>query len=234
MAGPLKGYLWTTGSSYDYILGSYEDPQVAETFYSWLKPGTVFYDLGANVGFYALMANRVISTGKIYCFEPLPLLRSIFEQHIALNKKCIRHNNIEILPFAISDHEKEIRFSINSKWQDGNTYISSSEAYTGAEDTILVKCYSIDELVKQGFKAPDVIKIDVEGAEFDVLKGAVETLKKYKPSIILATHDWHLPGVKEQCLSFLDELGYTMRQAGQNHKEIAGLDDYIAVHKESI
>jgi len=234
MAGPLKGYLWTTGSSYDYILGTYEDSQVTETFYSWLRPDAIFYDLGANVGFYALMANRVISTGKIYCFEPMPSLRSIFEQHIALNKKHIQHNNIEILPFAISDQQKEIRFSINSKWQDGNTYISSSEAYTGAEDTIIVKCYSIDELVKQGFKAPGIMKIDVEGAELDVLKGAAETLKKYKPHIILATHDWHLPGVKDQCLLFLRDLGYTVKKTSHHNKDIPGLDDYIAVHDDNL
>jgi FkbM family methyltransferase len=230
MAGPLKGYLWTTRSSYEYILGDYEDPQVQETFLSWLTPETVFYDLGANVGYYALLANRVISAGKIYAFEPIPASRAVFEQHIAINKKQLQHNNIEILPFGISDSEKEMSFSNNPGQQDGNTYIRSSGNYTEAEDTVTVQCFSIDELVARGWAAPDVIKIDVEGAEYDVLRGAIQTLRKYRPAILLATHDYHLPGVKDLCTRFLQELGYTLQHTGSHNKQVPGLDDYIAVH----
>jgi FkbM family methyltransferase len=234
MAGPLKGYLWTTASSYDHILGSYEDPETVKTFCSWLKPDTVFYDLGGNVGFYALMANRFISAGKIYSFEPIPFVRFILEKHIELNKKYIQHNNISILPFAISDHEKEITFSNDISQRDGNTYIKSAENFTKAKDSVIVKCYSIDELLQQGYAAPDIIKIDVEGAELDVLNGAINTLKQYKPHILLATHDCHLPGVKDQCINFLVELGYTLKHTGYYHRPPYGLDDYIAVHQTKL
>ncbi len=235
MAGPLKGWLWSTGSSYEYILGNYEDPQIVETFCSWLKPDTIFYDLGGNVGFYALMANRVISSGKIYSFEPLPWVRSIFEQHIALNKKFIQRDNIHILPFAISDHEKEVSFSNNIDQRDGNTYIKSSENYTNSSQTSMVKCYSIDELMQQGYDRPDIIKIDVEGAELDVLKGAINTIKQYKPNIVLATHNCHLPGVRDQCIALLQELGYVVKHTGYYHKTPeSGLDDYIAVHQTKL
>lgn len=234
MAGPLKGYLWTTGSSYEYILGNYEDPLMINTFCSWLQPSTVFYDLGANVGFYALMANRFISIGKIYSFEPMPYIRTVFERHIALNKKFITNDNIIILPFAISDHEKETSFSNGISHQDGNTYIKASKVYNEADSIIMVKCYSIDELLQQGFKPPGIIKIDVEGAEYDVLKGAVNTLKEYKPYILLATHECHLPGVKDQCIHFLTELGYTLKHTGRYNKQVPGLDDYIAVHQTKL
>ena len=234
MAGPLKGYLWTTDSSYDYILGSYEDPKTVRTFCTWLRPDGIFYDIGGNVGYYALMANRFIDTGKIYSFEPLPFLRSIFEQHIELNKRHVQHSNINILPFAISDHEKEVSFSNDINQRDGNTYITSSENFTRAKDSITVKCYSIDELLQQGYAAPDIIKIDVEGAELDVLNGAINTLKQYKPYILLATHDCHLPGVKDQCLHILQSLGYTVKHTGYYHKHLAGLDDYIAVHQTKL
>jgi FkbM family methyltransferase len=234
MAGPLKGYLWSTESSYDYILGGYEDPKTVKTFCSWLRPDTVFYDLGANVGFYSMIANRFISTGKIYSFEPLPFLRAVFEQHIAINKKHIQHNNISIRPFAISDHEKEIPFSNDVKLRDGNTYIESAENFTNAKDGILVKCYSVDELLQQGYDAPNILKIDVEGAELDVLKGAINTLEQYKPHILLATHDCHLPGVKDQCIELLQQLGYTVNHTGYYHKHLPGLDDYIAVHQTKL
>src|SRR5688572_26425846 len=77
MAGQLKGYLWSTSSSYDYILGTYEEPATLEKFLSWLKPGTVFYDIGANVGYHSLIANSMIQTGSVYAFEPMPYVRSI-------------------------------------------------------------------------------------------------------------------------------------------------------------
>ena len=233
-AGPLKGYRWSTGSSYDYILGSYEDPETIKTFCSWLKPDNIFYDLGGNVGFYALIANRFITTGKIYSFEPIPFVRAIFEKHIELNKNYIHPDNIRILSFAISDNAKEIAFSNEISQRDGNTYIKSAENFSNAQHHVMVKCFSIDELLLQGYAAPDIIKIDVEGAELDVLHGAIDTLKQYKPHILLATHDCHLPGVKDQCVALLQQLGYTVKHTGYYHKPPYGLDDYIAVHQTKL
>jgi FkbM family methyltransferase len=233
MEGPLKGYQWTTASSYEYLLGNYEDTKTIATLSSWLKPGSVYYDLGANVGYYALLANRFITTGKIYAFEPMPLNRQVFEQHLQLNKEKITHNNIVLLPFAISDKEKEVIFSNNKEQRDGNTYIDGSSIFKSSCETITVKCFSIDELLQQDFAPPSVIKIDVEGAEYDVLIGAMNTLKQHKPNILLATHDCHLPGVKDKCVNLLKELGYELQHTGNYNKQLPGLDDYIATPKGS-
>lgn len=234
MAGPLKGYQWTTRSSYEYLLGNYEDPQVMDSFCYWLQPGSVFYDLGANIGFYSLVANKIISTGKIYSFEPSPMSRRIFEQHIALNKKLMLHDSIRILPFAIADRKKEVRFSNDSNNLDGNTYISSPAVDTNTKTAITVNCYAIDDLLAEGYEKPGIIKIDVEGAELEVLKGAVNTLQQYKPFILLATHDCRLPGVKDACVKFLTGLGYTVQHTGGYNKQLAGLDDYIAIHPDRL
>jgi hypothetical protein len=106
MAGPLQGCLWTTASSYEYILGNYEDPETMHVFLSWVKPDSVFYDIGANIGFHALVANRVISHGKICAFEPVPAVLQIFEKHISLNSSQLINNNIKLFPIGISDVEK--------------------------------------------------------------------------------------------------------------------------------
>jgi uncharacterized membrane-anchored protein len=98
--------------------------------------------------------------------------------------------------------------------------------------TIKINTRSIDSLVKSGFRPPHVIKIDVEGAELDVLKGAAETLRTYKPHILLATHDGHLPGVKDACIALLASMGYTLQHTGFFNKHVAGHDDYIAIHKD--
>ena len=234
MAGPLKGYLWSTSSSYDYLLGEYERPATLQMFVSWLKPGTVFFDIGANVGFHSLVANTVITQGKIYAFEPMPAVREIFEKHLSLNKKLIIKNNIKLLPIAISDTEKEIAFSNDINHRDGNTYITESYVFSGTANKIKIQCQSIDGLIKQGYEKPDIIKIDVEGAEYDVLLGAKNALLQYQPHILLATHDCHLPGVQQKCVQFLEELGYRLTHTGRYHKNLDGIDDYIAIHKSKI
>ncbi|MBK6379327.1 MAG: FkbM family methyltransferase [Chitinophagaceae bacterium] len=234
MAGPLQKYLWSTASSYDYLLGEYEDPATLKLFISWLKPDSVFYDVGSNVGFHSLTANKVIESGKIYAFEPMPSVRQVFEKHISLNQKFMITNNITILPFAISNNEKQVEFSNDRVHRDGNTYIKESYIYSGTENKITVQCQSIDGLIKQGYDKPDIIKIDVEGAEFDVLTGAKNTLQQYRPNILLATHNCHLPGVQDRCVQFLKDLGYHLQHTGKHNKNMDGLDDYIAVHKSKL
>lgn len=234
MDGPLEGYLWSTACSYEYILGNYEDPLTVKTFLSWLNPETTFYDLGGNAGFYALLANRYISQGKIYSFEPIPAAQELFQQHVKLNTVQIRHQNIRLLPYALSDSEKQVAFSNDASRQDGNTYIQESSVFNHAEQYLTIPCYSVDGLLKLEYNKPDVIKIDVEGAEYDVLKGAMDTLRTYKPNLLLATHDCHLPGVKDKCITLLEELGYQLTHTGGHNKNLPGLDDYIAIHKTKL
>ncbi len=229
MEGPLKGYLWSTGSNYAYLLGNYEDPATLSEFISWLQPDTIFYDLGGNIGFYALLANRYITTGKIYSFEPMPASRLVFEKHLLLNRSQIQYHNIRLLPLVISDREKEVAFSNDAGQMEGNTYITTSPYFKKAVNTIRVKSHSIDELVGLGYDPPHVIKIDVEGAEYDVLQGSVNTLKRFRPRILLATHQCHLPGVREDCVRFLESLGYVLQHTGRHNKMVLGLDDYVAV-----
>ncbi len=231
MAGPLKGFLWSTSSSYDYILGEYENPATLNKFISWLKPDTIFYDVGANVGYHSLLVNSIIHNGRIYAFEPMPFVRAIFEKHIQLNRSRIGKNNISVLPIAISNEAKEVEFSNDPMHRDGNTYIPESYVFKATGDTIKVRCQSIDGLIAEGYQIPHIIKIDVEGAEYDVLLGARKTLEQHHPYILLATHDCHLPGVQQKCVDFLRELGYETKHTGNYHKYMAGLDDYIAIHK---
>lgn len=234
MAGPLKGYLWSTSSSYDYILGEYEDPEMMKLFLAWLKTDSIYYDIGTNVGFYALTANRIITTGKIYAFEPMPAVREIFVKHISLNSRFIINNNIILSPIAVSDEEKQVEFSNDIVHRDGNTYIKASYVFSGTKNKITVQCRSVDGLIKQGYDKPDIIKIDVEGAEYDVLQGAKDTLQQYHPHILLATHDCHLPGVQEKCVNLLTELGYHVQHSDRYNKNMDGLDDYIAIHKSRL
>ena len=229
-SGRLKGYLWHTASNYDYIVGEYEDPVILDIFLSWFQPDSVFYDVGANIGYYSFLAEQKITSGTIYSFEPMPRNLALFQQHLHLNKDKIKEGLIELHPFAISDFEKEVFFSNDPVAVEGNTYIEMSNKFKNNVDTLKIKCHAIDELVKKGFKPPQVIKIDVEGAEYDVLIGAAGTIQRYKPKILLATHDGHFPGIKDKCIALLQSFGYQLKHTGYFNKHLAGHDDYIAIY----
>ena len=226
--GPLRGYTWSTSYNYDYFTGDYEAEDTLRQFYSWLKPGTVFYDLGGNVGFFSVLAAKYINYGTIYSFEPIPYNIVVFKKHLELNRKKINCRDIQILPYAISNKEGEVAISHDPFAIEGNTYIKS--VYLTTTEKIQVQCRSIDGLLNEGYQKPDVIKIDVEGAEYDVLLGAAKTLAAYKPNILLATHDCHLPGVQQKCIEFLTGLGYQVQHTGKYKKYMSGLDDYIAIY----
>lgn len=232
MSGVLKGYKWPTDRSYEYIIGNNEDESVLSEFCSWFKDDSVFYDLGSNIGYYSFMANTIIKNGKIYAIEPSTFNNVLFKKLVQLNSKKISQNNILLKEFAISDKEKTVSFSDDIYLAEGNAIVSEETNFTA--NTIQVKCYSIDELIKMNYAPPTVIKIDIEGAEYDALVGARNTLLKYKPNLLLATHNCLVPMIKEKCISFLEEIGYVIKHTGYHNKTKEGLDDYIAIYKQKI
>lgn len=234
MSGVLKGYAFTTERSYEYLLGNYESPEVLTVFQSWCGEGTVFYDLGAAVGYHTLLADRFITGGTILAFEPFPANASLFREHLQRNEKRLGNNKIELLTSAVAEEDGELLFSANPVQTDGNSYISTSPVFSNSGETITVQAYSIDSLLQQGYPVPWIIKIDVEGAEYDVLKGARQTLDTHHPNLLLATHDFHLPGVKENCIAFLKSLGYTLQHTGHYNQQVKGLDDYICIHQSRL
>lgn len=111
LQGPLKGKKWFKNSGVNgYWLGTYE-LEKQKFFEKTVKKGNVIYDIGANVGFYTLLAAELIGEeGKIFAFEPLP--RNIFylKKHIKINK----FNNIVVIEAAVSDKKENLVF-LNAK-----------------------------------------------------------------------------------------------------------------------
>jgi FkbM family methyltransferase len=233
-SGWLKGYKWSTAYNYEYILGNYEDEKVLNQILHWCKTDTVFYDLGANIGYYSILAAQKITSGKIYSFEPLPENIKVFKKHLQLNKTKLQSKVIELNEFAIADENKIVEFSNHAVYNDGNTYVNQSFVFTEAAQKITVQAFSIDELIAKGYLLPDVLKIDVEGAELDVLNGARKTLESSKPNIFLATHSCHVPNINEECITFLQKLNYVCVHTGNHNKNYKGLDDYFAIHESKL
>ncbi|MBG0787300.1 MAG: FkbM family methyltransferase [Anaerolineaceae bacterium] len=194
MQGRLRGTKWIVGAGeHGYWLGSYEmNKRLA--FEREIKPGTVMYDIGANVGYFSLLAAELAGPeGQVYAFEPLPRNVEFLEKHIKINK-C---NNIEIVEAAVSDHSGEAHFDLGA---------STAMGHIAESGGIQVKMVALDEMLAAGeLRPPDYMKVDVEGAEYEALKGARNLLEKYHPLLFLDTHqrEAHLPTIE-----LLKELGY--------------------------
>jgi len=206
LQGRLRGYKWIAGSSiHGCWLGSYEYEK-RKLFEKVVEKGSIVFDIGAHVGYYSLLASALVGPkGKVFAFEPLPRNVSYLKRHIALN----RITNIEVLEIAVSDNNGTMKF----KEGDANSMGHLSE--TGP---ILVKTNSLDALIsKQRIPVPDYIKIDVEGAELEVLNGANSLLTNYHPTIFLSTHG---RDIHQACCNYLTFSGYTFKLIDNYEDEI--------------
>lgn len=179
MAGTLKGYRWRFNSrtNNEMILGTWEY-EMQDIFSRHLKPGNTVYDLGAHQGFLSVFAaNRVGNAGKVYSFEPFPYNFSFLKENIQVNNIT----NVKTFQAAVSNKAGKIKFS-NSIHDTANTYLSQSPTFS--DSFLEVNAVSLDELIEsKEITPPDFIKIDVEGAEFDVLQGAQKLFSIYSPVV---------------------------------------------------
>lgn len=195
LQGPLKNKKWIKGSGVNgYWIGSYEsDGQ--KVFIKNLKKGNVVFDIGANVGFYSLLAAELVGLeGKVFAFEPFEENFNYLKKHIEINN----YKNIFSFKAAVSDKSS---FAFFKKEE------SSAMGHFG-DGNINVETISLDDWVQNGkLPTPDFLKIDVESAEFLVLKGAQDLLKINHPIIFLSIHSDLL---REECFNFLLSMGYNL------------------------
>lgn len=206
--GPAKG-IWLelnprTGS--DYLNGRVEI-EVQTALASRLKPGCVFYDLGANIGFFSLLAAKIIGErGKIVAFEPDRIIAQRLRRNVARNDRA----NITIRESGVWSVTGSISFvpADTSSPDRGTGRFVESGPSKGA-----VPCVSLDDFC-QSAEAPAGIKCDVEGAELEFLRGARVLLSTKHPWIICETHS---ETNAHAARSSLRELGYRLEQLNANH-----------------
>lgn len=197
LQGNLKGMKWIKGSSTNGCwIGTYE-LEKQKLFYTVLKPGQVIYDLGAHVGFYTLLSAKVVGTeGKVFSFEPVERNLYFLRKHIMLNQLF----NVTILPYAVGNAQGFRRFYVTNS--------GFSEGKLSDQGNLTVEVIRLDDLMSNTrYPLPDVMKIDIEGSEYEALVGAEKTIITKKPIIFLATHG---EDIKNNCFHFLKSHGYAI------------------------
>ena len=194
--GPAAGLRFHGGKA-GYLLGASE-PAVQAALVDHLNPGDVIYDVGANVGYMSVLAARLVGpAGRVECFEPLPANIDVLRRNLESNDFA----NFAIHEVAVSDHDGHVRMSLGDGLRMGNGQI----VQTTDQATIEVPVQRLDGL---RLRAPQLVKVDVEGVELAVLRGMAETLAAHRPTIIVELH-----GVDDKAVAaFLRTAGYEPTQ----------------------
>jgi FkbM family methyltransferase len=208
LGGPNAGMKWIVGSGPASCWLGINEVSKRRLFSRIVRPGSTVFDIGAHVGSYTLQAARLCgSGGHIIAFEPAPENLAFLRRHVELN----RLSNVRVIAAAMSDSDGAAGFQCTPE---------RVTSHLAANGSITVECYRVDTLIERNdVPVPDCIKIDVEGAEAAVLRGAIGLLQTHRPIVFLATHG-HEPEV--ECLRILESAGYRM-------EPIAGLErEFIA------
>ncbi|HEY2584246.1 MAG TPA: FkbM family methyltransferase [Tepidisphaeraceae bacterium] len=171
-----------------YAMGT-SDPEEQAALAQHLKLGQVFYDIGANVGFFTTLAGRIVGpAGRVYGFEPFPGSAAAARANASRNG----FDHVEIIDAAVSNFEGEAAFDV-SKTITVFRLLKPGESGGGDGKSIRVPVITIDAEVARGrLQPPDMVMIDVEGAELEVLEGMRQTLRARRPTIICEVH-WAVP-----------------------------------------
>jgi FkbM family methyltransferase len=194
---------------YDLVLGIHE-PEVVEWILSDLKEGMTFVDIGPNVGYYTLLgASCVGISGKVVALEPDPEVLAILRRNIEINML----GNVQLVYGAASEACGRAKLG-----RARSSSYSTGLYCQDAVDWIEVPRYSLDAVINElGIGAVDLVKLDVEGAELEVIEGMSKILRVNRPKVIMELHG-HLNGTETQpAVQRLKRAGYTVRHISRNH-----------------
>jgi FkbM family methyltransferase len=189
--------------------GMYE-PGLTAMILKFLKPGMIFFDIGAHYGYFTLLASNIVGKyGKVHAFEPTPNTYEILKcnsaskENVILNQCAVleRHQMVVI-------HDYGYEYSgFNSMFAERLPSEIASKIRTVKHK---VKAVSVDEYVASVSVVPDFIKIDAESSESMILRGMDDTIKKYRPMISIEVGDAGIKGIPRsvELINYLVNKGY--------------------------
>lgn len=199
LAGPLAGCAFQGGLS--QMLGIYEFP-VQQMILGALHSGAVFYDVGAYNGYLSLLAAKTVgSTGKVFSFEPFPPNA----ERVAAAIQANRIENWQLVQTAVMDYLGDARLHFS-----GNGSGTTPSIFPGGKQgEVDVDAQTLDHFI-QSHSLPDLVKVDVEGAEAAVLRGSRQLLASSNPPKWLL--EIHNEGAYGEARAILEAHGYRLQR----------------------
>jgi FkbM family methyltransferase len=199
-SGPLEGLRWIPSSGSRFIRGVFE-PEKTAAIIDTIRAGDLILDIGAHVGYYTVLMSRLAGArGRVHAFEPRGINHAFLRKHVRIN----RCGNVTL-------HRKAVGSRVGPVMMETRT--GTGTGRVSESGNTRVEMTSVDQLAASGAIAPPTfLKIDVEGGEVEVLEGAIETIRRQLPRIILATHGDEL---EARCAELLRPLDYAGREINQ-------------------
>lgn len=170
----------------------------------FVRPGGVVWDVGANVGLFSFASAGLAGPqGRVYAFEPDLFLVKLLRRSARLNPTAAP---VEVISCGVTSSLSLLRFNVAQRSRASNYVEGYGHTQTGGvREVQTIMGISLDWMAEQ-VPMPDVLKIDVEGAELEVFRGAAQMLKTKRPVIVLevSSHSW--TGIS----AMLWDLGYTI------------------------
>lgn len=200
---------------------------VTSCFYNELKKGMIVFDIGANIGYYSLLASKIInSNSKVFAFEPNERTITLLQK----NKEINAYSNIVIIPKAISNTKGIGRLYLDRDSSVDDKIIDTNEK----RKTINIELTTVDEFIEESKILPDFIKIDVQGAEYLVFEGMKKLLHSKHPLKIIsefsARHESDKMKTFKEILKVMTELGFTIYYL-KEPTNVINVKDELSYHK---
>ena len=200
-------------------MGDWEEPYEMELFKQMVKEGMVVVDIGANIGYYTLIAAKLVGNkGTVYAFEPMPSNYELLCKNIEVNG----YTNVVPVQKAVSNKQGEAKFWFEGDWSGSPSFSKYCVLAVSKHETlekggfIEVETISLDEFFENTVKniKADVIKVDTGGGEGLIIDGAEKVLKSNNLKIFLefwpdALRDLGTEPVELLCK--LQEFGFEIR-----------------------
>lgn len=218
-----------------FVEGIYE-PECTNVFLSLLRPGDCVLDVGANIGYFTLLSSSLVgSEGRVHAFEASPKIAQMLQKNIGLNDV----SNVVVHNEAVLDRSGFVKFYTGPEENLGLSSIQNTG--NGSRVDAEVPCVKIDHMIST-FPLVRLVKIDVEGVEFLVLKGMLELIERDRPYIILEFTHALLQQMNCDALTLFDyfaKYNYSLYEITSNGVRIINLPpnvqcNVLAVHKTMI
>jgi FkbM family methyltransferase len=197
------------------------DIKAASQYQRLIKQGDICFDIGANMGSMTIpMAQSLKGTGRIFAFEPGPVLAERLRRNLELNPKL--GTLVEVVELGLSNESGMLDWTLDTD-NYGNAYVVEK-----GQGDLGIQVATLDEqadVLDGGLTKIDFIKIDVEGMELSVLQGATAALEKWRPTILFETWMANDPDCKiPKILSLLESFGYSFYEPDVPMAKLSKLD----------